>query len=674
MYLYAKMTPINYAIEYHLDGGVNDSKNPTHYNIEKDVTLADATKSGYSFDGWYLDESYTQPIYVLDAIVDKKVDLYARFLPFESTIDEDNNVTIVSYCGTGNKVDIPTTINGRKVVKINKNLLVGCNDITELSIPFVGELLNEINNPWIMPPQFLGQLFGADNYEDQNNYVPSTLRTVKVGYNVGKYSFVGCKNISCIYLSEMTSSVYSEAFVGCSGLKELVVNEDNQYFFSKGNCIISKKYNSLVVGCATSVIPEGENISIINAYAFSGCENLVSIDIPEGVVYIYDSAFENCVNLQSVKIANSVRCLGRYAFNGCTNLSEILSGDNIEEIGYDCLKNTAWYANQPDGLIYVGKVALKYKGTMSTDTSIVIKDGTKSIGEFAFYNCRNLIDVTLPDSVTRICDDAFFACSRLSSIDLPESLREIGSSSFGACDGLTTIYIPANVEWIHTGSFEGCSNLANIQVDKNNKKYHSDGNCLIETARKRLIAGCYTSVIPDDGSVTIIGIYAFEGMDRLTSINIPNSIKEIETFAFADCNGLTEVVIPSSVGTIGTNIFDCCKNLISIVVDDDNQNYVGLGNCLIEKDSKTLISGCKNSVIPDGSVTRIGESAFRGISWNNPTIPKSVTLIDKDAFMFFGYEPITYLGKMEEWNAIEKVYDFGSRTIICTDGTINERV
>ena len=150
------------------------------------------------------------------------------------------------------------------------------------------------------------------------------------------------------------------------------------------------------------------------------------------------------------------------------------------------------------------------------------------------------------------------------------------------------VTIGNSVTTIGNNALQNCSGLTSITVNEGNTKYHSNGNCLIETDSKTLIVGCKTSVIPDDGSVTSIG-----------------------SQAFSSCSGLT-----------------------SITVDEGNTKYHSSGNCLIETESKTLITGCKTSVIPDdGSVTSIGSYAFNNCNGlTSITIPNSVTSIGNYAF------------------------------------------
>jgi len=128
-----------------------------------------------------------------------------------------------------------------------------------------------------------------------------------------------------------------------------------------------------------------------------------------------------------------------------------------------------------------------------------------------------------------------------SVIPMDGSVTSIGFAAFFRCTGLTSITIPNSVTSVDSSAFYGCTGLMSIIVQEGNTVYHSAGNCLIKTDSKKLIAGCKSSVIPTDGSVTSIGTGAFRERTGLTSITIPDSVTSIGDLAFYQCTGLTTV-------------------------------------------------------------------------------------------------------------------------------------
>ena len=256
--------------------------------------------------------------------------------------------------------------------------------------------------------------------------------------------------------------------------------------------------------------------------------------------------------------------------------------------------------------------------------SIVIPNSVTSIGENAFECCSSLTSVTIPNSVTSIRIGAFFRCSSLTSVTIPNSVTAIGNAAFFGCSSLTSVTIPNSVTSIGKYAFECCSSLESIKVETGNTVYDSRNNCnaIIETATNTLITGFKNTVIPN--SVTNIGENAFEYCRSLTSVTIPNSVTGIGKLAFKGCSSLTSVTIPNSVTSIGESAFEDCSCLTSVTIPNSvtSIRYFTFLGC----------SSLTSVTIPN-SVTAIRGCAFsKCSSLTSVTIPNSVTTIASDAF------------------------------------------
>lgn len=189
-----------------------------------------------------------------------------------------------------------------------------------------------------------------------------------------------------------------------------------------------------------------------------------------------------------------------------------------------------------------------------------------SIGREAFYGCKLLTDIVIPDSVTNIGIDAFNGCSGLTSIAIPKSVVSIGGWAFIFCDNLSNVFYSGDLaSWLE---ISGISHLMYYSSSK--KKLYINGEELTEVVIPEGITsisdsafqGCYTLksvIIPN--SVTLIGDRAFQSCSELISVNIPNSVTNIDWHVFAGCVSLTIIIIPNSVIAMGAHVFSGCTAL-----------------------------------------------------------------------------------------------------------------
>ena len=269
--------------------------------------------------------------------------------------------------------------------------------------------------------------------------------------------------------------------------------------------------------------------------------------------------------------------------------------------------------------------AIAYQGfqDFTIMTTISIPNTVTSIYHEAFMNCSSLSAIIIPEGVTGIGNSAFRGCSSLLSVNIPSNVIVIGSYAFYGCASLTSIYIPNNNTEIGMSAFSNCSNLTSINIPSNISIIHSG-----------TFFGCTSlTTITIPNSVTQISSSAFERCTSLISIIIPSSVTYIEGRAFGYCISLTTINIPNSVTSIHGNPFTYCSNLETISVSPGNIYFRSEGNCLIQNSNDQLVSGTKNSIIPN-NVTSIIALGFAGISsLYSLSIPNNVINIGGLAFV-----------------------------------------
>ena len=322
--------------------------------------------------------------------------------------------------------------------------------------------------------------------------------------HIGNHSFQVCENLLRVSIPDSVISIGEFSFQTCLNLESLHIP----------NSVIS-----------------------IGSQAFNGCDKLKNLTIPGSVISIGNFAFDNCDKLESVTIENGVKEIGTGAFSVCNKLSSISIPDSVTSIGASAFFPTAWEKNQPDGMVYAGKVAYEFKG--SYPDSLTFRDDTLGIADKAFDNCK-ITSVTIPDSVQHIGEESFANCFSLEKLTIGGGIKSMGVRAFGYCNKLEDVKIADGAEIIGKTAFLGCKSLIYLSIPN---------------------------------SVKEIGEYAFSGCSKLPIVTIPQSTAVIRNCTFINCTSLKIVNIPESVNRIEDNAFYGCSGLNEIFYDGSQLDW-----------------------------------------------------------------------------------------------------
>lgn len=428
------------------------------------------------------------------------------------------------------------------------------------------------------------------------------------------------------------------------------------------------------------------------------------------LVSIGASAFENCQSLQRLTLPNGLKTIGNYAFMSCllldNNEANPLIPASVTSVGSYAFKGTAlWDTPDESGVIYAGSWAVGFNDKKLAQT-ITIKEGTSGISDYAFYQagvrtvnaaavsyvgdgafyeCENLQNIVFNANIDEIGDFAFYKCTNLLSIRFPSMLTRIGRSTFYKCSSLYEINLKnTKVEQIDVYAFYNCTSLKNIQLREGLKSigdFAFYGNTSLEAVnipstvetigiRSFSKATALSSLTFDknkngESSLKSISDYAFNGVAKLESLEIPSSVKTIGSKAFYGCESIKSLVLNEGIETIGDYAFFKLNSISKLVLPSSLQSvgkfafsyfYIDPNAGKTPSDSSSSSGSSSSSTegsSQDSSVSSADDSSGSTVkpvvhtsSVTSVILKKSISVLGAHAF--YGYGKATFYTDAEK--------------------------
>lgn len=343
---------------------------------------------------------------------------------------------------------------------------------------------------------------------------------------------------------------------------------------------------------------------------YHGAEEMIAV--PSNIVHIAQGAFSGNRHCMSVELPDGLESIGSVAFAGCTALENIHLPHNLKEIGIRSFAECR---------------SLKQ---IEIPGSVVI------ILPSAFSQCTSLERVVLQEGIKKVDTDVFSGCSKLKEICMPDSVQEMKPARGGRLP--QHIQIHASEKWLreHDDFFQKNPNyipvrqseeintpinvLGSIKKQKEQAIPVESDVAEFETEGTKLLKykGNKEHVVIPTG-ITEIGKLAFSNNKTLRTVQLPDSLRALDTWAFDGCRNLEHIVFPSQVESLGTWAFGNCEKLERVTLPSrlsELKNWV--------------FRDCKNlkDVILQPGIQRLDLDAFEGCdNLQRIQIPDSVEVI-----------------------------------------------
>lgn len=252
-----------------------------------------------------------------------------------------------------------------------------------------------------------------------------------------------------------------------------------------------------------------KNVRILTGGALSDCVALESVTLPDSLITLGDGVFSGCAQLRSIKGGKNVRQIGDGCFSACPALTDFGELEkNVTHVGSGAFQNCGWFHDQPSGVVYFGKAAYAYKGTMPENTVLALKEGTVSVS-YSFIAGQTELNPT-------------FDYPTLAGLILPQSCKYVDAYAFAGAKNMKFIDL-GGVQYIGREAFNN--------------------------------SACESIVLPD--SVRYVGSNAFSA-PNIRAIHLNDGLRALDEGAFFTYGKGSGVTIPASVTYIGAQAFGYC--------------------------------------------------------------------------------------------------------------------
>jgi hypothetical protein len=526
------------------------------------------------------------------------------------------------YCRYLTTINIPES-----VTSIGSYALLYCYALTEINVADTngsfssddGVLFNK-NATHLL--QYPGGLPGSYR-------IPATVTTL------GSSSFEACSKLTGITIPETVSSYGHYAFYGCTGLSSVYSARSTPVDLSSSYGV----FININMNTCTLYVPKGSielYRSAVQWNSFKNIESIGSADL-KTVHVTTAGTLESLLTAVEKETTTKLKLTGTINYRDFVTLRDalpVLAEVDLSEVSIA----------EFSGDVVPAYAARRIRSNEPTNKMEKQRDdrGSNRIAGSATRLFR----------ANEIPESAFEFKETLTTVHLPQSLSSINVFAF-RYTGLKSVNIPVGVSFIGLEAFLYCDSLTQFTVDNNNAAYSAHDGVLFTKDATTLVQfpGARTGSYTIPGSVTTIGVSAFDGCHWLTDVTIPASVTYIANYAFWNCIRLNTVSIPNSVISIGNNAFAYCFGM----------------------------TGTLN--IPP-SVTNIGTNAFLGICHefvvdiNNP----SYASFDGVLYTIDGTKLLQCPGKKEGWYTLhpsttsieERAFHYSNRiTGVTIPATVN---